>query len=313
MKNKWIFILAFLFHGFWALAQENCKLSYESQVKHVRLSDGTEIGYKEAGKGKTTLLMIHGLGGNLSHWNRNFDDLSQHFRVIAIDLPNYGTSTKKLLDDSEGILLYYSKAIGEFIQKKKLKKVVLVGHSMGGQTAMLTALHYPKKIKGLVLVAPAGIETFSASEAKMLSGFINPEATKKQNETAVRQSFAVNFVTMPAEAGVLIQDRLMMPNCPQFDPYWTGVAQGVNGMLKNTVFQDLEKIKVPTLVVFGDKDGLIPNKYLHPTLTTQGIADLAGEKIKNSRVEMIPEAGHLVMFEKPKEFNRTLTNFINKK
>lgn len=312
MKNSVIAFLLCLLVGLPVWAQDNCELSYFKQIKHVQVNDSVTIAYQETGKGKQTLLLIHGLGGNLSHWSRNTEELSKKYRVIALDLPNYGGSSKLKIDDSEGALVYYSQIVNAFIKKKKLKKVVLTGHSMGGQTAILTALNYPKLVAKLILVAPAGIETFTEQEAKMLSGFVNPEAIKKQNEAQVRQSFKQNFVEMPQETEALIQDRLLMPKCAAFDLYWPVIAQGVNGMLKNTVYSRLKEIPQPTLIVFGGDDALIPNKYLHPVLNTEGIAKTTQENIKGSHLEIIPRAGHLVMFEKPKEFNETIIKYLNK-
>lgn len=311
MKSKWIILLTAFAFSFSAIGQNDCTLSYASRVKYQELSNKLRIAYLEEGKGKQTLLMIHGLGGNLSHWDRNIPELSKKNRVIAIDLPNYGMSSPQKPGDQEGILKHYSAVIHEFIRKKKLKRVVLVGHSMGGQTALLTALDYPELVRKLVLAAPAGIETFTEQEAQLLISFVNPAVSRAQNETAVRQSFQMNFVNMPEEAETLIRDRLKMPGCEEFDPYWEGIAQGVKGMLTNTVFQRLSAVRQPVLIVFGAKDALIPNKYLHPALSTEKVAESAKENIKGSRMALIPEAGHMLMFEKPGEFNQILINFIN--
>lgn len=312
MRNKITILILGLIFSLKGLSQENCTLSYAAEVKYANLNNKVKIAYQEAGKGKETLLLIHGLGGNLSHWKRNINELSKKHRVIAVDLPNYGMSSKGSYDVSDGALVFYAQVVNAFIKKKRLKNVTLIGHSMGGQTAMLTALNFPKSVSKLIIAAPAGIETFTEQEAKMLSGFVNPEASKAQNEAAIRQSFKLNFVEVPAETEVLIQDRLMLPKCSEFDPYWAVVAQGVNGMLKNVVFERLGELKQATLIIFGDKDALIPNRYLHSSLTTEKVAQTANIQIKGSQLEVISEAGHMVMFEKPAEFNETVIKFLKK-
>lgn len=308
---KYIYSLIGLFLSVSLAGQDGCTLSYASRVKYQELGKGIKVAYREEGKGKQTLILVHGLGGNLSHWNRNISELGRKYRVIALDLPNYGLSSAYLGESEEETLGFYSDVIHEFIRTKKLKRVVLTGHSMGGQTALITALKYPRSVQKLVLAAPAGIETFTEQEAQLLRNFVNPAASKAQDEATVKQSFRMNFVHMPKEAEALIHDRLMLPRCERYNAYWEGIARGVKGMLSQPVFSKLETLRLPVLVVFGADDGLIPNRYLHPSLTTEKVAETAREKIAGSTVRLVPGAGHMVMFEKPAEFNEILFNFLN--
>lgn len=302
MKILFSFIIALMV----SVAQaQHCELSYAKGVKKITLNDSLTIAYKETGKGKQTLLMVHGLGGNLSHWMHNFIE-NQH--CIALDLPTYGLSTMKNFRPNTDLLDFYSEVILAFIEKKKLKNVVLVGHSMGGQIAIITALKKHKSIKKLVLVAPAGFETFDENEAKSLLSFAKPETFKTQTEPIVKMSFKRNFYEMPSSAETLINDRLMIAKCESFNPYFEAVAGGVKGMLEHPIRKDLGKIKIPTLVIFGENDDLIPNKYLHKTLTTNQIAEI-GKEIPNAKIVMIPKAGHLLMFEQATRFNEVISAF----
>ena len=92
-KGKCIlpFSIILLLIGFVGNAQ-NCDLSYTKGIKKIVLNDSLTIAYKETGAGKETFLMIHGLGGNLTHWSNNFLE-KKH--CIAFDLPTYGLSTMK--------------------------------------------------------------------------------------------------------------------------------------------------------------------------------------------------------------------------
>lgn len=302
MKVLFSFITALL--SFVAQAQ-HCELSYAKEVKKIALNDSLTIAYKETDKGKQTLLLIHGLGGNLSHWTHNFIE-NQH--CIALDLPTYGLSTMKTFQPKTDLLDFYSEVILSFIEKKKLKNVVLVGHSMGGQIAIITALKNHTSIKKMILAAPAGFETFDENEAKSLLSFAKPETFKTQTEPIVKMSFKRNFYEMPTSAETLINDRLMIAKCENFNPYFEAVAGGVKGMLEHPVRKDLGKIKIPTLVIFGENDDLIPNKYLHKTLTTKQIAEI-GKEIPNAKIVMIPKAGHLLMFEQATRFNEAISAF----
>lgn len=304
MRTIIIFIFT-VFVSFLGNAQ-SCELSYAKEANRIQLNDSLSIAYKEHGSGKQTILMIHGLGGNLTHWNNNFIE-NQH--CIALDLPSYGLSSMKNFQPKTDMLDFYSEVILEFIKKKKLKNVVLMGHSMGGQIAIITALKQPKAIKKLILAAPAGFETFTEPEAQALLNFSKPETFKNQNEMMLRAGFKRNFYEMPASVETLIQDRIMIPKCDSFNPYFSAVASGVKGMLVHPIRKELSKITIPTLVLFGENDDLIPNKLLHKTLTTNEVAQI-GKEIPNSKIVLIPKAGHLLMYEKPIEFNKSVKEFL---
>lgn len=284
---------------------QKCELSYTNEVKKITINDSLTIAYKEQGEGKKTFLMVHGLGGNLTHWKNNLIE-NQH--CIAIDLPSYGLSTMRNFQAEKDLLNFYAETILAFIQKKKLKNVVLIGHSMGGQIAIITALKNHKSIKKLILVSSAGFETFEDSEAKALMNFAKPEAFKNQNEAMVRMGFKRNFYEMPVSTETLIKDRVIIAKCENFNPYFQAVAGGVKGMLEHPVRKELSKIKVSTLVIFGENDELIPNKFLHKSLTINQVA-YSGKEIPNSKIVLIPKAGHLVMYEQSQFFNQLVKRF----
>lgn len=301
-------LIGLILNTLWVAAwAQPCRLSYEASTQRIALSDSVSIAYTEVGKGKQTLLMIHGLGGNLTHWQSN---ALPGYRCIALDLPAYGLSSMRVYRPQGDMLSFYADVVGAFIRQKRLRNVVLMGHSMGGQVAIVLALKQPRAIKKLVLAAPAGFETFSLAEAATLLGFSKPETFKNQNEALVRAGFKRNFVEMPPQAEALIQDRLMLAKCPAFEAYFGAVAAGVKGMLDHPVRTDLGKITQPTLVIFGENDELIPNKILHKNLTTAQVAAVAAD-IPRAQLRMLPRAGHMLMYEQPEAFNRLVEAFLH--
>lgn len=287
---------------------QNCPLAYAPSASNIQLNDSVSIAYTEKGRGKTTLLFIHGLGGNSSHWSQNLEELATNYRCIAVDLPGYGLSTQRAY--SAPTLTFYASTLLAFMEKKQLKNVVLVGHSMGGQAAIITALKRSPIIKKLILVAPAGLETFSEAETKMLRQFATPAFYQSQTEPAIRAAFASNFTSMPTAAEALIQDRLALRSCEGFQSYCNVVSQGVNGMLSEPVQAQLVNLSIPTLLIFGEDDKLIPNRILHKELTTEKVAEIGKARIPDVQLAFVPQAGHLVMFEKPSQFNKLITNFL---
>jgi pimeloyl-ACP methyl ester carboxylesterase len=304
--KRFLTISSFIFLQIKISAQDTCLPKYGLPIETIKLSYGN-IAYVEKGKGET-ILFIHGLGGNISHWTKTINGLSAFYRCIAIDLPGYGWSDKKPAANTDQLKLY-ADALKEFLEKMNIKKVIVAGHSMGGQVATIMALQN-KKIKKLILVAPAGLETFSESEAKILIASTPASAFEKQDEVVIRNNFKINFYNQPVDVEQLIQDRLAFKKCAGFKSYCETVSNGVKGMLAHPVRDSLKYLSMPVLIVFGANDALIPNRYLHAAMQTSELARQSAGLIKNCRVEMIAEAGHMVQYEKPDELNSIVKTFI---
>lgn len=300
-------ILFFLLFTGTARAQDNCLPVYNLPVKNIQLSSG-KLAYVEKGKGQS-ILFIHGLGGNLSHWLKTVSELSTAYKCIAIDLPGYGWSDKQVDTKGKDRLQFYADVISEFLKKKKIKKVILAGHSMGGQTAIIAALQN-KRVKKLILAAPAGLETFTEKEGQLLMNATPASVFEKQDEAVIRNNFKLNFFQQASDVEQLIQDRLRMKSCTDFKLYCETVSAGVKGMLSHPVKNSLKYLSMPVLILFGSNDGLIPNKYLHPLLKTDELAKQSAQLMRNCKVEMINNAGHMVQFEKSNETNLIIKNFI---
>lgn len=307
MKRIMIISLSLMLF-FKAQAQQTCLPQYDHPVKTIQLSFG-KLAYIEKGKGKT-ILFIHGLGGNLSHWEKSVKELSSTYQCIAIDLPGYGYSDKQIDTKGKDQLQFYADVISEFLQKKKIKKVILAGHSMGGQIAIITSLQN-KKVKKLILAAPAGLETFTLKEAQFLLASTTPAVFEKQDEPVIRNNFKLNFYQQPPDAEQLMQDRLRIKTCADFNLYCMAVSNGVKGMLAHPVKESLKLIRIPVLILFGANDALIPNRYLHPGLTTETVIKAAAALISNCKVEIVQQAGHMVQFEKNNQVNNIIQQFLH--
>lgn len=283
------------------------ELEYPLPVKKVYLPrSGYNIAYMEAGQSGPVVIFIHGLGSYAPAWKGNLNELSQHCRCIAIDLPGYGKSDKY---PHSGLMSFYAGIINELTEELRLDKVFLAGHSMGGQIAITTALLYPDKVKGLILAAPAGFETFTAGQKQWFKDVMTPKAVKLTTAEAIQSNLATNFYRMPSEAEFMITDRLRMRQARDFDAYCYAVSQSVAGMVNEPVADYLKDLKIPVLIFFGENDNLIPNRFLNPGPTRE-IAEKGASAISGSQLVMIPECGHFLMFEKPEIFNQKTVEFL---
>lgn len=300
-----------LFTMFQVMAQQNTiaeKIAaYQYPVKYVNLNDSIRVAYVDEGAGEKTLLFIHGLATYLPSWYPQIEALKLENRCIAIDLPGYGRSSK---GDYSSTMDFYADVLHQFIAKLNLKNVVLVGHSMGAQVAVSTVLKYSELFKDLILLAPAGFETFRPEHADLLRNATTVDLICGATTEQIRNNWKLNFYEMPPSVEFMIQDRIKMIDASDFRLYGQSVVRGVYGMLGAPVFDRLQEIKTRTLVVYGENDSLIPNKYLNPHLTTRVVAKAGTAQIPNALLKMVPETGHFLSFDKPGEINDLIREFL---
>jgi pimeloyl-ACP methyl ester carboxylesterase len=287
-------------------------LVYPYPVQKVVLPDGPEIAYIDEGKGPYTLVMVHGLGSYLPVYTKLVEHLKQDYRCIALDLPNYGKSSR---GDYPFDMAFFAETVSKFIQALKLKKVVLIGHSMGAQIAMTLALQEPDLAKALVLLAPAGFETFTPENKAWFSSFMQPQIVKATPVAQIEANFNVNFHgnTLPEDARFMLEDRLKMrEDSIEYDHYCRMIPKCVMGMLEQPVYDNLNQIPWPTLIFFGEQDLLIPNRLLHPGSTTRQVAERGQARIPGSQLVMLPNCGHFVPWEYADQVADELRSFCFK-
>lgn len=284
------------------------ELVYPFPVKQVSLPGDLRVAYMEEGSGPHTLLFIHGLGSYAPAWVRNIRDLRSDYRCIALDLPGYGHSSK---GDYPGHVAWYAEVIREVILALDLGQVTLVGHSMGGQIAIAAGLAFPEQVSGLVLVAPAGFETFHKGQKQWFREVFTPDLVRLTPVEAIGNNLATNFYRFPREARFMIDDRIAIRSAEDFPWYCDIIPKNVRGMVDYPVYDALPEITQPTLTIFGENDNLIPNRYLNGGRTSD-IAIDGSRRIPNSLLVLIPRAGHFVQFEKDREVNSAIRSFLGK-
>lgn len=281
-------------------------MDYGMGEKMIQLRDDLQIAYTDQGEGKETILFIHGLASYIPAWKHNIADLKSNYRCIALDLPGYGKSSKENYTVS---MDFFAETIKTFCQKMNLSKVVLAGHSMGGQIAISTALKFPDLVTQLILIAPAGFETFNKGQKQWFRDVMTVDGVRLTPVEQIRVNYAYNFYNMPEDAQFMVDDRIKIRGALDFSNYCYHITQGVNAMVDSPVFDFLPLVKQKTLCIFGANDNLIPNRFLNGG-ETEKFAKMGAEKMPNATLHMIPKAGHFVMFEKASEVNALVTSFL---
>ncbi|HKS41714.1 MAG TPA: alpha/beta hydrolase, partial [Blastocatellia bacterium] len=127
---------------------------------------GVKIHYQEAGSGPVVIL-LHGLGGDVSNWAQTIGPLSQKYRVIVPDQIGFGRSDKPMINYRVGTLVDF---LDGFYKELKLERASLVGNSLGGWTAAAYTLAHPEKVERLVLVDAAGFAITGDVDPRILNG-----------------------------------------------------------------------------------------------------------------------------------------------
>ncbi|OYD84808.1 acetoin dehydrogenase dihydrolipoyllysine-residue acetyltransferase subunit [Azospirillum brasilense] len=249
------------------------------------------IRYAKRGDGATTVLLVHGFGGDLDNWLFTIDALAEGATVYALDLPGHGQSAKTLADPT---LTGLSKAVQDFMDAVGIEAAHLVGHSMGGAVSMRTALDAPERVVSLSLICSAGLGREINQD--YITGFI--DATSRRDLKPVLE-------TLFADAGLvsrqMTDDLLKYKRLDGVDGALRAIASSMfeNGEQKIILGAAVGAANVPTLVVWGAEDRVIPAAHA----TALGSA---------ARVEVVPNAGHMVQMEAAGKVNALVKDHVTK-
>lgn len=250
----------------------------------------------------TSIVLIHGLGKNgYRDWKHVIPALENHYHVIAVDLPGFGLSDKP---EGQYSPTNYAKLIDHLAQRYAKKKKIIIGHSMGAAIALRYAAHYPDNIHRLVLVDSAGILERAAytkaasrinSDASVLPGFSQRWLLRMKN-------FAgglVEIASMNRQASNTFEktDAPWVKNLRDKPSINAGMA-----LINSNFSDDLERLKVPTNIIWGEKDKVVPMRT----------ARLLRGKIKLSDLHIVEGANHTPMTSRPFSFNRQLLAVLEK-
>jgi pimeloyl-ACP methyl ester carboxylesterase len=232
-------------------------------------------------EGRETVLFIHGAGGGQYSWSYQKGFFEKEFNPIIIELPGHGESE----GEGEQEIVGYAEHVEAFLKALGLHNAFLVGHSMGGAIVQTLALSHPEMIKGIVLVG-------TGARLKVLPMILN--GIKDDFEETVRKinQFTYSRKVSPA---LIEQGIVEMLRCRPEVLYGDFLACD-----RFDLMDGIEKIVLPTLIVCGEDDQLAPVKY----------SQFLHDRIKASKMEILPEAGHKVMMEVPQAFNEKVKGFI---
>lgn len=262
----------------------------------------------DVGEHKPVLLFVHGLANYAPVWRFQLEELSKHYRCIAIDLPGNGFSSSGKYPYTT---FFYAECVRLFTEAMHLQNVILVGHSMGGQIGLMLALRYPHLFEHLILLAPAGIENFTPTEQMMMQNLLSFGDFMYADESHLESTIRDSFEHHGGDSRILIDELKALLKNRSMQEWKTMCLASIRGMLSDSMNRFLPQIEAKTLLLFGEKDRMIPNRMLHPQDSPKKIAQQGAGLIPACEMHVIPNAGHFVQIEKHVEVNELIRKWIH--
>jgi len=261
-------------------------------------SNGIDIYYEEHGSGEP-LLLIMGWGGNAATWKPQLPGLAEHFRVIAFDNRGVGRTsspetpytTRAMAEDTRGLL-----------DALDIESAHVFGISMGGMIAQELVLAHPDRVDALVLACTSPGSKRAAGYRELQKNITEFNGTFGEDGPSLDwfQEFLKRLWTDDAivQSDTHLQDFVL--SLIRFPPTKRGLRNQSSAVSTHDAYERLSQIRQHTLVMTGDKDGLIDyeNSFI-----------LAG-RIPNSELKIFPGLKHAFHLEEPHAVNNVLIEFI---
>ena len=293
-------IAAWVIVGTFASIQPTIAIPKDPESRFAKL-DGARVHYVNYGKGDEALVLIHGWTQSIDAWRDQIPEFAKHHRVIAIDLPGHGKSDKPQLTNESvpkgqpGKPFVYSmdlfaRAVDAVMNDAKVKRAVLVGHSMGTPIARQFYRKYPEKTRAIIIV-DGSLRPFGNKE--MVDQLITNLRGPKYRE-AIDQMFGMMF------GGKLVAEtqqriKASTSNTPQHV-----LVSAFEGMADPAIWGE-DKINLPVLAIMAKNPFFPPNVEE----SFRGVAP-------KMDFHMWDDVGHFLMMEKPKEFNEAVLAWLDK-
>ena len=263
--------------------------------------DGINTHYVVAGEGRP-LLLFHGLGASVVTWRDNLESLSKSFRVYAVDLPGHGDSDKPDIDYAVDTMVDY---VARFSRAVDLDRPVIIGNSVGGALGLLTALRFPDLASALVLVDSAGLGREVSIYLRLVTipglGEFLESSRVGGTEFMLQKVFHDRRFVTRELLDELYRSR-KMPGAKEAVLRVIRNTVGLRGVHKQYVLvEQLKRLNVPLLVVWGAQDQIIPVSHAHR----------ASQMAPNASVQVFDQCGHWPHMEKAPEFNRLVLEFLS--
>ena len=263
------------------------------EINNTKVGNNPSISIDYAGQGEM-IIFLHGIGGNKKNWTENLIFFSKKFLSVAWDTRGYGES-----DDYEGDL-NFEDVLNDLVKIFKhfnKDKAHIVGLSMGGQIATLFYEKYPSYVKSLILCdTHFGLSNLSPQE---IEKFINLRKEPLINGKEPKDIAPIVASTLIGDANNISAYEQLVNSMEIL--HKESYLKTIETSMRTEHRHIFKTIDVPTFIMVGELD----------TLTPPSMSNEIRREIKNSKLSVIPNAGHLSNIENPTVFNQKLLEFLD--
>ena len=267
---------------------------------------GLRIRVVETGAGtRPPVLLVHGVGGWAENWAEVMPLLAADGRrVVAFDLPGFGLSERAAAPDYFGRPSFYADVVDAVRARLDLGRPHLIGHSLGGGIAFVSAISHPDRYRSLTLVAPGGLGSDIALFLRLMSVpgawlFVGRGDARSKARHLVRSCF-VDGARVPPH--LITEAERYAGTYRESFRVMRAVAtlRGLRPTVRRRWIARAGDYGGPALVVWGRGDIVVPADH----------AAAVGDVLPQARLALIDAAGHLVMSERPEEFAAVVRPFL---
>lgn len=280
-------------------------ISWGEHLKSVTVESelgSTPISYVEMGEGPP-VLFVHGLGGSWRNWLENIPFFAESHRVVALDLPGFGLSPAPPEPVS---MAAYGDCLLAFADRVGLPaETALIGHSMGGFISTEAVLKAEDRFSSLVLASAAGVSFATMRESRkavigLLVRMMLPIANQRMERNLGRKRLReASFAGVIAHPNLI--SREMLWELGSYAVNSQSLIEAAYALAGYDTREQLAKIDLPTLIIWGEQDWLVP-------VTA---AWEYNRRIARSELSIIHDCGHMVELERPARFNSEVERFVN--
>jgi len=262
----------------------------EQTRKYIEFKKG-KLAYTDLGKGRAVVL-LHGFLGSSDLWQAVRQNLSRSFRVISIDLPGHGHSDNFGYVHSMELMAAAVKAV---MDKLRLKKYVIMGHSMGGYAALAFAELYPDFLKGLCLFHSTA---YADSEEKKKDRSRAVKLVKSDKRVYTKTTIKNLFATKNIK---YLKEEIQFATAIAQQVGKQGAVAALEGM-KDRPARDivLGMVDYPVMMVIGEHDNVLPYEQLLEQ----------SQYIRNKTILYLEHDGHMGFLESPRQCAKSLKSFL---
>jgi pimeloyl-ACP methyl ester carboxylesterase len=269
----------------------------DARARHATTPCGTGVvRWRSWGAGRP-LVILHGGFGSWQHWVHNIDTLSQHFEVIACDLPGLGDSDEAPKPHTaETIAAILHVGIDEIVGVDA--RLALAGFSLGGAIAAVLGERLKLRLDHLFLFAPSALGAFWRPINERAVRW-PPDASEEERLATVRTNLAISMIADPAridDLAVLLQDKLVRQKRR---------LKGLPISTSDVALRALRAIEEKTTIVWGERD-----PYLHPSVSA--CAEHVRASHPRIRTDIYPGIGHWVIFEAAETVNSRIIRTLGR-